>query len=114
MECRKCDSCHTLGRLSPIAECPGLRGSAREAPGADRQSQALPNQVGRKNQKPGHRITRANLLAQRTKEVAISLTAVCAEYTLPNQIDRDRHQNKSKEQQASKQSDFFARDFSQV
>lgn len=73
------------------------------SPAENRHSQGLPCEIGRENQKPGNKLTGSNLRAQIAKKVTVSMTAICAEYALADQVDRHRHQDKAKEKQTKKQ-----------
>ena len=93
---------HTSRFWSPAdyGKQPGLCRPAQETPCKGGETEALPSQVGREHQKPRDAISSADLLANRAEEFAIPMTAVGAENTLANPVDRDRHQDQTKEKQS--------------
>jgi len=66
-------------------------------PGEECQPQQLPRQIWRQDKKPGDKLSAPDFRAEPGEEIAISLSAVLTEYVLPDPIDGDGHEHKSRE-----------------
>ncbi len=72
-------------------------GGGDAVPGEERQPKQLPCQIRRQDEKPRDKVSAPDFCAERGEEIAISLSTVLTEYVLPDPIDGDGYENKSRE-----------------